>query len=151
VVPGFHKRNGLVGTEARFRMDGRQTGSHPVPCALVSSGVVPMHLGDAGDLTQAEALAAKLDRMSPEDTIGQKVHLPLIRSIIERQRGNAVEAADLLAKAEPYEFTLDVPYRRAQAYRAAGEHAKAAVEFEKIIDHRGRGWWAVYAPLRSRA
>ena len=108
-------------------------------------------LGDAGDLTQAEALAAKLDRMSPEDTIGQKVHLPLIRSIIERQRGNAVKAADLLAKAEPYEFTLDVPYRRAQAYRAAGEPANAAVEFEKIIDHRGRGWWAVYAPLRSRA
>jgi eukaryotic-like serine/threonine-protein kinase len=104
-------------------------------------------LGDAGDLTQAEALAAKLDRMGPEDTIEQKVLLPLIRSIIERQRGNAVKAADLLAKAEPYEFTLDVPYRRAQAYLAAGEHAKAAVEFEKIIDHRGGGWWAVYAPL----
>ncbi len=103
--------------------------------------------GDAGDLTQAEALAVKLDRMGPEDTIEQKVHLPLIRSIIERQRGNAVKAADLLAQAEPYEQTTDVPYRRAQAYLAAGEHAKAAAEFEKIIDHRGGGWWAVYAPL----
>jgi eukaryotic-like serine/threonine-protein kinase len=103
--------------------------------------------GDAGDLTQAEALAAKLDRMGPEDTIEQKVHLPLIRSIIERQRGNAVKAADLLAQAEPYEQTMDVPYRRAQAYLAAGEHAKAAAQFEKIIDHRGWGWWQVYAPL----
>jgi tetratricopeptide (TPR) repeat protein len=103
--------------------------------------------GDAGDLTQAEALAAKLDRMGPEDTIEQKVHLPLIRSIIERQRGNAVKAADLLAQAEPYQQTTDVPYRRAQAYLAAGEHAKAAAEFEKILDHRGGGWWAVYAPL----
>jgi eukaryotic-like serine/threonine-protein kinase len=103
--------------------------------------------GDAGDLTQAEALAAKLDRMGPEDTIEQKVLLPLIRSIIERQRGNAVKAVDMLDQAEPYDFTIDVPYRRSQAYLAAGEHAKATVEFERIIDHRGGGWWAVYAPL----
>jgi DNA-binding winged helix-turn-helix (wHTH) protein/tetratricopeptide (TPR) repeat protein len=103
--------------------------------------------GDAGDLTQAEGLAAKLDRIGPEDTIEQKVHLPLIRSIIERQRGDAVKAADLLAQAEPYEQTMDVPYRRAQAYLAAGEHAKAAAEFEKIIHHRGWGWWQVYVPL----
>jgi eukaryotic-like serine/threonine-protein kinase len=102
---------------------------------------------DAGDLTQAEGLAAKLDRMGPEDTIEQKVHLPLIRSIIERQRGNAVKAADLLAQAEPYQQTMDVPYRRAQAYLAAREHAKAAAEFEKIIHRRGWGWWQVYAPL----
>jgi len=103
--------------------------------------------GDAGDLARSEALAAKLDRMGPEDTIEQKVLLPLIRSIIERQRGNAVKAVDLLDQAEPYEFTIDVPYRRAQAYLAAGQHAKAAAEFDKIIEHRGGGWWPVYAPL----
>jgi DNA-binding winged helix-turn-helix (wHTH) protein/tetratricopeptide (TPR) repeat protein len=103
--------------------------------------------GDAGEVTQAEALAVKLDRMGPEDTIEQKVLLPLIRSIIERQRGNAVKAVDLLNQAEPYEFTIDVPYRRAQAYLAAGQHVKAAAEFEKIIEHRGEGWWPVYAPL----
>jgi tetratricopeptide (TPR) repeat protein len=103
--------------------------------------------GDAGEVTQAEALAMKLDRMGPEDTIEQKVLLPLIRSIIERQRGNALKAVDLLDQAEPYEFTIDVPYRRAQAYLAAGQHAKAAAEFEKIIEYRGGGWWPVYAPL----
>jgi tetratricopeptide (TPR) repeat protein len=103
--------------------------------------------GDAGDLVQAEALATKLDRMGPEDTIEQKVHLPLIRSIIERERGNAVGAADLLAPAEQYEQTLDLLYQRGQAYLAAGEHAKAAAEFDKLIGHRGSGWWQVYAPL----
>jgi DNA-binding winged helix-turn-helix (wHTH) protein/tetratricopeptide (TPR) repeat protein len=110
---------------------------------------------DAGDLARAEASAAKLDRMGPEDTIEQKEHLPLIRSIIERQQGNAVKAAGLLAQADLYNQTLDVPYRLAQAYSAAGEHAKAAHEFEKIIDRRGLGWWQVYAPLaqlgRARA
>jgi tetratricopeptide (TPR) repeat protein len=75
--------------------------------------------GDAGDLADAEALAAKLDRMGPEDTIEQKVHLPLIRSIVERQRGYAAKAADMLGAAEPYEQTMDVPYRRAQAHLAA--------------------------------
>jgi eukaryotic-like serine/threonine-protein kinase len=102
---------------------------------------------DAGDLTRAEALAAKLDGMDPEDTIEQKVELPLIRSIIERERGNAVSAADLLAQAEQYEWSLDVFYRRAQAYLAAREPVKAAAEFEKLMAHRGWGWWPVYAPL----
>jgi DNA-binding winged helix-turn-helix (wHTH) protein/Flp pilus assembly protein TadD len=104
-------------------------------------------LGDAGDLARSEAMAAKLDRMDPEDTIEQKVQLPLIRSIIECERGNAVKAADLLAQAEQYEWSLDVFYRRAKAYLAAGEPAKATAEFEKLLGHRGWGWWPVYAPL----
>jgi tetratricopeptide (TPR) repeat protein len=103
--------------------------------------------GYAGDLTRAEALAAKLDRMFPEDTIQQKVFLPLIRSIVERQRGNAAKATDLLAQAEPYDFSLDVNYQRAQAYLAAGDSAKAVAELEKLLGDRGAGWWQVYAPL----
>lgn len=103
--------------------------------------------GYAGDLTRAEALATKLDRMLPEDTIQQNVFLPLIRSIVERQRGNAAKAADLLAKAEPYRFSLDVNYQRAQAYLAAGDSAKAVAELEKLLGNRGAGWWQVYAPL----
>jgi tetratricopeptide (TPR) repeat protein len=103
--------------------------------------------GDAGDFTQAEALAAKLGGMDPEDTIEQKVKLPLIRSIIERQRGSAVKAGDLLVEAEQYQYSLDVFYRNAQAYMAAGNPAHAAVEFKRIMDHRGWGWWPVYFPL----
>jgi DNA-binding winged helix-turn-helix (wHTH) protein/tetratricopeptide (TPR) repeat protein len=103
--------------------------------------------GYAGDLTRAEALAAKLDRMFPEDTIQQKVFLPLIRSVVERQRGNAAKATDLLAQAEPYDFSLDVNYQRAQAYLAAGDSAKAVAELEKLLGDRGAGWWQVYAPL----
>jgi len=85
--------------------------------------------------------------MGSEDTIEQKVHLPLIRSIIERERGNATRAADLLVPAMQYEQTLDLFYRRAQAYLAAGEPAKATDDFKKLLGHRGSGWWQVYAPL----
>jgi eukaryotic-like serine/threonine-protein kinase len=104
-------------------------------------------LAAAGEGAQAEALAGKLDRRNPENTIEQKVHVPLIRSIIERERGNPVKAADLLAQGEPFGYTLDVPYQRGLAYLAAEEPGKAAAEFEKLIAHRGSGWWQVYAPL----
>lgn len=102
---------------------------------------------DAGDLTRAEALATTLNRIAPEDTVEQKVHLPLIRSIVERQRGNPAKAADLLAQADTADFTLDVPYRLGQAYLAAKETDKAAGQFQKLLDSRGAGWWQVYAPL----
>jgi len=103
-------------------------------------------LGDAGDVTQAEALAAKLDRLFPEDSFQQKVLLPIVRSIIERKRGNTAKAVDLLAPVTQYPNGA-VSYHRAQGYLAAGEHAKAAADFGNVIDHRGWPEWEVFAPL----
>ena len=103
-------------------------------------------LGDVGDATQAEALATKLDRLFPEDTFQQSVILPVIRSVSERQRGNALKAVDLLAPVTRYPNVL-VFYHRGQAYLAAGEHAKAAADFEKLIDHRGWAEWELFSPL----
>jgi eukaryotic-like serine/threonine-protein kinase len=105
-------------------------------------------LGNVGDATQAEALAARKDRLLPEDTRNQKMCLPEIHSIVERGRGNAAKSVDLLAPVTPYEQgTMDVVYERAQAYLAAGEHAKAAAEFDKIISQRGWPEWELFAPL----
>jgi tetratricopeptide (TPR) repeat protein len=103
-------------------------------------------LGHAGELTQAEALAAKLDRLFPEDTMIQKNALPRIRSIIERERGNPVKAVGLLAPVTQFPNGL-VFYHLAQAYAVAGEHTNAAAEFEKVIVHRGWPEWEVFAPL----
>jgi tetratricopeptide (TPR) repeat protein len=113
-------------------------------------------LAEAGDVPEAEALAGRLDRLRPEDTQIQKIYLPVVRSAIERQRGNAAKSVDLLAPVTQFEQgTLTVLYHRAQAYRAAGEYARAAAEFEKLIDHRGWFEWEVFAPLaqlgRARA
>ena len=92
--------------------------------------------------------ATKLDRLRPEGTLNQQVHLPVIRSIIEHERGNAVKAVDLLAPVAQYEQgEPQVLYHRAQAYLAAREHTKAAAEFEKLIGHRGWGDSEVFAPL----
>jgi eukaryotic-like serine/threonine-protein kinase len=102
---------------------------------------------DAGKVAQAEELAVKLNRIGPEDTIGQGVYLPLIRSAIERKRGNVTLAVDLLAQSKLHDFTLDQYYRRAQAYLAAGDPRKAVAELQTLLSHRGWWTWAVYAPL----
>jgi tetratricopeptide (TPR) repeat protein len=107
-----------------------------------------MALAEAGNVTQAEALAAKLDRLRPEDTRNQKIWLPVIRSIIERERGNAVKAVDLLAPVAQYEQSeSQVLYHRARAYLAAGERTKAAAEFARLIGHRGWPDSELFAPL----
>jgi eukaryotic-like serine/threonine-protein kinase len=103
-------------------------------------------VGHAGEVTHAAALAAKLDRLFPEDTMVQKNALPRIRSIIEGQRGNAVKAVDLLAPITQFP-NAPVFFHLAQAYAVASEHAKAAAEFEKVIVHRGWPEWEVFAPL----
>ena len=103
-------------------------------------------LAYAGDVTQAEALAAKLDRQFPENTLNQKIYLPLIRSIIERQRGNMAKAVDLLSPVMQFP-NEPVFYNRALAYAAAGEHPKAIDEFGTVIARRGWPDWAIYAPL----
>jgi tetratricopeptide (TPR) repeat protein len=105
-------------------------------------------LGVAGEGTQADALAAKLDRLLPEGTRNQRICLPLMRSIVADKRGHAAEAVNLLVPVAQYEQgSVDVLYHRALAYSAAGEHAKAAAEFENVIAHRGWPEWEVFAPL----
>lgn len=103
-------------------------------------------LGDIGDEAEAEVLTAKLDQKFPEDTAQQKVLLPIVRSIVERERGNKAKAVELLAPITQYPNAA-VSYHRAQAYFAAGEYGKAAKDFETIIEHRGWPEWEIFAPL----
>ncbi|MFY9805296.1 MAG: winged helix-turn-helix domain-containing protein [Candidatus Acidiferrales bacterium] len=103
-------------------------------------------LAEAGDVTEAEALVAKLDPMVPEDTFQQQVLLPIARSIIERKRGNAVKAVDLLAPVTQYPNAA-VSYHRGQAYLAAGEYGEAVADFQTVIAHRGWPEWEIFSPL----
>ena len=100
----------------------------------------------AGDVAQAETLAAKLDERFPEDTFQQKVLLPIARSIIERERGNTVKAVGLLVPVTQYPNGA-VFYHRAQAYLAAGEYGEAVADFKTVIDHRGWPEWEIFSPL----
>jgi eukaryotic-like serine/threonine-protein kinase len=130
----------LVAKLCRQAAEASQDTDWLAPCALA--------LANAGDVTQAEALAEKNERLRPEDTLNQKVSLPLLRSIIKRTQGDSSKAVELLVPLSPYEENCwQIPYHRAKAYLAAGENDKAAVELEKLLGHRGWLNREMFAPL----
>jgi DNA-binding winged helix-turn-helix (wHTH) protein/tetratricopeptide (TPR) repeat protein len=103
-------------------------------------------LGQAADTSAAQALAAKLNELFPENTYVQKVHLPVIHSTIQRARGNLRAAVDLLSPVTQFPDVV-VFYNRARAYMAAGDQAKAISDFQTVIDNRGWPAWEEYEPL----
>ena len=103
-------------------------------------------LGQAADTAPAEALAAKLNELFPEDTFQQNVLLPVTHSTIQRTRGNLTAAVDLLSPVTQFPNVI-VFYNRARAYMAAGDQAKAVADFQTVIDNPGWPDWELFKPL----
>jgi tetratricopeptide (TPR) repeat protein len=100
----------------------------------------------AGDTTGAQRLVEKLDKENPLSTLIQGYWLPAIRAAAELNQGHAEKAIALLQASSAYEQgepspfilgTMYPVYVRGEAYLKAGQGRKAAVEFQKILDHRG--------------
>ena len=107
-----------------------------------------MALARIGDFSRANALADELQKTHPQDTLLQFYSLPSIRAAAELSRGNAAKAEDFTERARPYELAspstpptdlrpLYPSYLRGQAYLAMHRGNDAAVEFQRILDHRG--------------
>lgn len=103
-------------------------------------------LGQVADTSAAEALAAKLNELFPEDTFRQKALLPVTHSTIQRARGNLRAAVDLLSPVTQFPNAV-VFYNRARAYMAAGDQAKAVADFQTVIDNQGWPDWEIFKPL----
>lgn len=127
--------------------------SHALAALTLSSGRevqygAALSLALAGDSSRAEALAADLEKRFPGDTSVQFSYLPVIRAglLLQKSPQRAIEA---LQTAAPYELgeprstfygyfgALYPVYLRGVAYLAAHQGPAAAVEFQKILDHRG--------------
>jgi hypothetical protein len=87
-----------------------------------------------------------LDHESPDDTFVQRYWLPVIRAqmdLDQRQWSKAVSDLDSAAQLElAWPSALSVgaiypAYVRGYAYLGAGDGTRAAVEFQKLIDHPG--------------
>ena len=97
----------------------------------------------SGDDRRAEVLTNDLSRDFPEDTIVRFNYLPTLRAKLAVNRGNASEAIESLKAAIPYEQGLAYLgsafpiYVRGEAYLAGHQGREAAIEFQKILDHRG--------------
>ena len=109
---------------------------------------VALALAYAGDANRVRVLADGLGRRFPEDTTLQFNCLPTLRARLALLRSNPQEALDALRVAAPYELGLVAlsgynwsnfypVYVRGEAYLAAHKGSEAAVEFQKILDHRG--------------
>jgi eukaryotic-like serine/threonine-protein kinase len=101
-------------------------------------------LARTGDASGSEKLASNLAREYPNDTILNSVWIPLARASTELHRNNAVKAIELLEATRPYELgsgpnaTSYWPnYVRGEAFLKVHDSAKAAAEYQRILDHRG--------------
>jgi len=103
----------------------------------------------AHETSRPSQIADELARQHPEDTSVQFDYLPAIRGLVALDRGEPSKAVDLLQTSTPYELgqprswlmasfgALYPVYVRGETYMAEGQGAKAAAEFQKIVDHPG--------------
>jgi len=110
---------------------------------------VAFALAVAGDAARARGLADGLAREYPEDTSVQFMYLPTLRALAAVESGDAAAAIQALQPASRFDLAeggigfnahfgkLYPVYVRGLAYLAARQPAKAAAEFQRIVDHRG--------------
>jgi tetratricopeptide (TPR) repeat protein len=106
-------------------------------------------LAMAGDSGRAQTIAGDLEKRFPEDTAVKYSYLPVLRALLALNGGEpakAVEALEIAASNElgtpPSAFVgffgaLYPVYVRGEAYLALHRGAEAAVEFQKVLIHRG--------------
>ena len=113
---------------------------------------VAFALAVSGDSSRSQTLTDDLSRRFPEDTKVRFTFTPTLRALLALNRNEPSKAVELLQTAIPYEggiqssggseqllgaANLYPAYVRGEAYLAARRGREAAVEFQKILDHRG--------------
>lgn len=110
--------------------------------------VAALTLARAGDIGPAEKMAAELERENPLNTAINRYWLPTIRAYIAIGRQNPALAVKILEAATPYDLAFPQPqfeeggllypaYVRGKAYLLLRRGKEAAIEFQKLLDHRG--------------
>ena len=131
-------------TEARLLVSSALGRSVPKDAQFGAALVLAL----AGDPSRAQLLADDLAKRFPDDTIVHFNYLPVIHAQLALSRRQVSKAIEVLQVAAPYELaapgnvalwspSLYPIYLRGNAYLAAHQGSAAAVEFQKIIDHRG--------------
>ena len=98
----------------------------------------------AGDASQSQKLIEQVAKESSTDTLQNSVWLPVARATNLIRANQPGQAVDALEATVPYEFgapptgALYWPmYVRGEAYLHLRNGAKAATEYQKILDHHG--------------
>jgi hypothetical protein len=103
-------------------------------------------LARIGEAVRAKTIVGQLEKSYPSQTVLKVYWLPTIKAAIELNANSAAQSLVYLEAAAPYELgepppfqvgTLYPAYIRGQAQLVAHNGAAAAVEFQKLMDHRG--------------
>jgi serine/threonine protein kinase/tetratricopeptide (TPR) repeat protein len=101
---------------------------------------VALALALSGDYSRSRTLTDDLSKRFPEDTSVRFTYMPTLGALLALKHGEPVRAVELLQTAAPYELgagSLYPAYVRGEAHLDAHQGGEAAVEFQKILDHRG--------------
>ena len=98
-----------------------------------------------GDSARADKMITDLAKENPFDTLLTQVKLPTTRAILALQRSQPAQALTALESAKTYELGADrrlfntytAIFTRGEAFLNSRDGANAALEFQKILDHRG--------------
>lgn len=109
---------------------------------------VAIALALSGDLQGARSLRADLARAFPEDTFVQSVYLPTLGALLSVASHDGAAAVQALQAGARYDLALGgvgfigrfgglyAIYVRGLGYLKAGQPAEAALQFQRIVDHR---------------
>jgi tetratricopeptide (TPR) repeat protein len=139
-----------------LQTDARQQAAH----ALEISNDAGTRAGAAmafamlGDEQKSSALLASLEHDAAENRFIQGLVVPQARVIQQLQKNQLAEAIKTLDPLRPYEFGTGpravgaTPvFMRGLAYLKMRDGAKAAAEFQRILDHRGAVGFGAEYPL----
>jgi serine/threonine protein kinase/Flp pilus assembly protein TadD len=121
----------------------REQAAAALPLATTRDGqtLAALVLAAGGDSDRASTIADRLKQSAPLNTLLNAYWLPTIRATVELNRNHPERALDSLQPASTYELAqeglLASIYLRGEAYLKSGQGQQAAIEFQKIIDHRG--------------
>jgi len=103
-------------------------------------GFAAMTFARIGDAARAQKLIDDLHREFPSDTALNAIWIPTIGGAIALGKNQPAEAVAKLEQARKYEASFLAAYFslfvRGDAYLRMHDGAKAAAEFQKIVDHR---------------
>jgi eukaryotic-like serine/threonine-protein kinase len=110
----------------------------------------------AGDAAQASKIADEEDKAYPSDPILQTQVIPAVKALNLLHAKKAEEAVAALDPSRKYDLGAPVSgatfltiYVRGMAYLQLHDGAKAAAEFQKILDHSGLNGASVLLSLAS--
>ena len=128
----------VVGYENLGRSEARE--GLKLTSSILTDSYAALVLALTHDDARAKQVADDVSKRYPDATSVQKIADPIVRGMLELNRGNSDRALEIMKTTEPYDqgkiASMLTAYLRAIGELRAKKPADAAADFQKILDHR---------------